>query len=178
MRLAHPAEMEPAVLERGRTTHPSWHVLKYLWEQEHLGLQCWRPFTPRPAEEREARWHDLARPFALEYHHLRENGWLPGSETDDEPFTALRKPLPSAGVTIVAQTWTPTRLQRNWVGNRVCRGELARLGFVPYGAVERESSVSRDLPLDDARLLPLGDVPARAFSDALYDVQRFRELHV
>jgi hypothetical protein len=106
LRLAHPAEMEAAALERGRTTHPSWYLLKYLWEHEHVGLQCWRPFTPLPEEERAARWHELAHPFALEYHHLRESGWLPGSETDEEPFTTLWKPLPSAGVTIVMQTRT------------------------------------------------------------------------
>jgi hypothetical protein len=176
LRLAHPAELEAAALERCRATAP--YLLKHLWEHEQLGLQGWRPFTPRPAEERAARWHDLAHPFACEYDDLRKRGWLPGSETNDEPFTTLWKPLPSAGVTVVAQTRTPTCLQLRSFGHPVCRGELARLGFVPFDVVERGSSAYRDLLLDNAQLLPLEAVPARAFSDALYDVQRFRKLQV
>lgn len=171
-RLAHPHELETAELEQHRASH-HW-LLQHLWKEEGLGLQRWRPLTPMPVEERAAHWHEQSRLFAIPYHNLRENGWLPGSEIDNEPFITLWKPLPCAGVTILLQARTPMHFWRCWC--RACHGELARLGFLPSGLVECESNASREWPLDDPRLLPLGEVPASVLSDALYDVQRFRKL--
>ena len=161
IRLAHPLELDEA-------TRETWlaHLADY--EVTPPFPQLTRPTLRVEPAERDARWWDRYRGYVMNGGALKRRYQQAGWQHITGRHYTIWKAFPAAGVEAVLET---PGLALGY--EHYCKAALKQLGFVPAGTLQRGGYIHESFGDDDPQLLPLGEVPPVAFSEAAADVQTF-----
>ncbi len=158
IRLVHPAAIDAQA-------QAAW--LQHLADYEIMPpfSQMNRAVVRLGAEQREARWWEEYKGYLISESTLdarfNKAGW--SSCSTPYPGYSLWKATASAGIEGTQESIRLAKLEEDGA-NLV----ITRLGFVAAGALKKTGSSynTNDLQTEDARLLPLGQVPPVVFSEA------------